>query len=312
MRRGSLRQAPRPGRATLDSPRPSRAGIHCPWTLDAAVVWADESDPMDVSVVIPTLGRPQMLAAALDSVLSQEGPSIEVHVIDDGPDAVGEAVVAKLGDSRVSYRKMDVPTGGNPSRVRNVGWQASRGRFLHFLDDDDLVVPGAYQRMVALFDAHPRRGVAFGQVIPFGDDASALQREQRVFTTAARRGRILGRLGWRFLCVAHQLFASPTVLVNSACMVRREVVPRVGGYDEEIRVMEDIDFYARAIRASGFVFFDAPFVKYRTGAPSLMNDHRGKSVAPSYQRMYSKYAAEHGRVELRAAQIVAKAVLTHL
>jgi glycosyltransferase involved in cell wall biosynthesis len=267
---------------------------------------------MDVSVVIPTLGRPRMLAAALESVLSQEGPSIEVHVIDDNPDGAGEAVVAQVGDSRVSYRKMDVPTGGNPSRVRNVGWRASRGRLLHFLDDDDLVVPGAYRRMVALFDAHPSRGVVFGQVVPFGDDEEALRREQRVFSTAARRGRILGRLGSRFLCVAHQLFASPTMLVNSACMVRREVVPRVDGYDEEIRVMEDIDFYARAIRASGFAFFDAPFVKYRTGAPSLMNDYRGKSVAPSYQRMYAKYAAEHGRLELRAAQIIAKTVLTHL
>lgn len=253
-----------------------------------------------------------MLAEALGSVLSQEGPSIEVQVVDDGRDDAAGEVVARLGDSRVRYRKMDVPTGGNPSRVRNVGWQTATGRLLHFLDDDDRVVPGAYRQMVALLDAHPRRGVAFGQVVPFGDDAQAVRREEQVFSTAARRGRILGRVGSRFLCVAHQLFAGPTMLVNSACMVRREVVPQVGGYDEEIRVMEDIDFYARAIRASGFVFFDGPFVKYRTGAPSLMNAYRGKSVAPSYQRMYAKYAAEHGRLELRAAQIVAKAVLTHL
>jgi GT2 family glycosyltransferase len=267
---------------------------------------------MDISVVIPTFGRPRMLAAALESVLSQEGPSIEVQVVDDGRDGAGEDVVAQLGDPRVRYRKMDVPTGGNPSRVRNVGWQTAGGRLVHFLDDDDLVVPGAYQQMVALFDAHPHRGVAFGRVVPFGDDVQAVRREERVFSTAARRGRILGRIGSRFLCVAHQLFAAPTMMVNSTCMVRREVVSRLGGYDEELRVMEDVDFYARAIRASGFVFFDGPFVKYRTGGPSLMNDHRGKSVAPSYRRMYAKYAAEHGRLELRVAQIVAKAVLTHL
>jgi glycosyltransferase involved in cell wall biosynthesis len=267
---------------------------------------------LDISVIIPTCARPLTLAAALESVVSQEGPSLEVLVIDDGPEGAGEDVVARIGDPRVSYRRMDVPTGGNPSRVRNVGWQKAQGRFLHFLDDDDLVFPGAYRRMVALFDAHPRRGVAFGRVMPFGDDAEAVAREERIFSTAARRGRILGWVGSRFLCVAHQMFGGPTMLVNSACMVRREVVPQVGGYDEEIRVMEDIEFYARAIRASGFVFFDGPFVRYRTGAPSLMNDYMGKSVAPSYQRMYAKYVAKHGWLELRAAQILAKAVLTHL
>lgn len=266
---------------------------------------------MDLSVVVPTYRRPEPLAEAIRSALAQP-VSLEMHVIDDGPGGEGEPVVASIGDPRVHYVRMDVPTGGNPSRVRNVGLGLARAPIVHFLDDDDRVLPGAYRVALDAFAAHPERGVVFGRVEPFGDDPVAVKRERAVFATSARRARILGRIGSRFLCAAHQLFANPTLLVNSACLVRRHVAERVGGYDEGIQVMEDVDFYTRAIRAAGFVFVDAPVIGYRTGHTSLMRAYDDRSVAPSFDRMYAAYKRRHGWLELRAAQLVAKAVLTHL
>jgi glycosyltransferase involved in cell wall biosynthesis len=262
--------------------------------------------------VIPTCRRPIELAEAIESVLLQEGPTLEILVVDDGPEREGEAVVRQFADGRVRYLAMAVPTRGNPSRVRNVGWPVTTGRVVHFLDDDDRVDPGAYRQVMAAFDASPQTAVVVGRVTPFGDDVDVVAQERRVFATAARRARLLSRVGSRFLCAAHQLFASPTLLINSACVVRREVIARIDGYDEDMRVMEDIDFYTRAIREGGFVFLDRQFVGYRTGAPSIMSGPAGKSVKPSFDRMYEKYAAAHGTVELRVAQIVAKALLTHL
>lgn len=242
--------------------------------------------------------------------------------MDDSAAREGEGVVRAIGDARASYHAMPVPTGGNPSRVRNAGFGLTRGRVVHFLDDDDRVAPGAYARMLSAFGAAGDAagqgrspGVVFGRIVPFGDDSAALAHEEQVFATAARRGRLLARAPSpvsRFLCAAHQLFADTTMLVNSACMVRRDLFERIGGYDEEIRVMEDVDFYGRAMRAGGAAFVDAPVIEYRTGLPSLMNAQRGKSVDHVYKRMYAKYAAAHGRLELRAAQIVAKAVLNRL
>jgi GT2 family glycosyltransferase len=268
--------------------------------------------PVDISVVIPTFQRPRLLAEALESVLSQGGATIDVLVVDDGPGREGEPVVSGLRDPRVRYVPMDTPTGGNPSRVRNAGWRLTEGRLLHFLDDDDRVEPDAYREVLAAFEAAPTRGVVIGRVRPFGDDPGVVAQERKVFATAARRARILSRIGSRFLSAAHQLFAMPTILINSACMVRREVVARVDGYDEEIVIMEDIDFYARAIRDAGFTFLDRPFIGYRKGAPSIMHDNGDKSVAPSFDRMYEKYSAAHGSIELRLAHVLAKAVLTHL
>jgi GT2 family glycosyltransferase len=265
-----------------------------------------------LSVVIPTHRRPALLQEALASVLSQPGAELEVVVMDDSAGREGERVVLALGDPRVAYHAMPEPTGGNPSRVRNTAFARTRGRILHFLDDDDRVSPGAYGRMLRAFETARRPGVVFGRVLPFGEDPEALAHERRVFTIAARHGRLLAATGSRFLCAAHQLFASMTMLVNSACMVRREVFERVGGYDEELRVMEDVDFYTRAIRAGGVAFVDAPAIEYRTGLPSLMNAHKGKSLGHVFRRMHAKYAAEHGQFELRAAQVLTKLVLDRL
>jgi glycosyltransferase involved in cell wall biosynthesis len=263
----------------------------------------------DVSVVIPTFRRPVPLAEAIRSALTQD-VDVEVLVLDDSPEGSARDGVAAIGDDRIVYRNRAVPSGGNPAVVRNDGWPGARGRYVHFLDDDDRVAPGAYRDVLAAFERAPDRGVVFGRIEPFGDDAGAVARERRVFRHAARKARLLGQLDWRLGAVANQLYASPTLLVNSACLIRREHVAALGGYDPAIQVVEDVEFYMRAIRAFGFVYLDRVIIEYRTGAPSLMNAaDAGPRVNASYQRMYEKYRAAHGAAELLALKVVGKGLL---
>lgn len=266
---------------------------------------------MDLSVVIPTFRRPRPLAEAIESALRQEGVTLEIFVVDDSPEGAAREVVQGIGDPRVSYRCRAVPTGGNPGRVRNDAWPDARGRIVHFLDDDDRVVPGAYREVLAAFDRHPASGVVYGVVEPFGEDPAALAHERRVFGRAARRARLYHRLHAPLLVVANQLFGGSTLHVNSACFIRREHLAALGGYDEQVRVVEDLDLYVRAIRAYGCVFLDRTLVEYRTGTPSLMHNAVDQTplVATSYRHMYGKYRAAYGAVELLALKVVAKAVL---
>src|SRR5262249_9697815 len=99
--------------------------------------------PPDISVVIPTFRRPRELVDAVHSALAQTGFSIEVLVVDDSPEGSAREAIAALDDPRVSYLKRSVPSGGSPALVRNDGWPRTSGRFVHFLDDDDRVAPGA-------------------------------------------------------------------------------------------------------------------------------------------------------------------------
>lgn len=114
---------------------------------------------VDFSVVIPTFRRPEPLTAALQSVLSQAGVTVEVFIVDDSPEGSALGAVTALSDARVIYLRNPQPTGGVPGVVRNLAWPWARGHYVHFLDDDDLVPEGHYAAAKAAFEAHPNIGV---------------------------------------------------------------------------------------------------------------------------------------------------------
>src|SRR5262249_47606081 len=146
------------------------------------------------------------------------------------------------------------------------------------------------------------QGVAFGYVVPFGDDEAVLARQRAYFERArasAKRGMT------RFSMVANLLFRD-TLLINSVCIVRRECFEKVGGYDPNVLRCEDVDFYLRAIRACGFAYVDRPVLEYRTGASSLMHDLADNSkVAASYRVIHAKYRAKHGAAKFWALKALA-------
>jgi glycosyltransferase involved in cell wall biosynthesis len=261
----------------------------------------------DVSVVIPTFRRPKELTQALQSVLLQAGVGVEAIVVDDSPEGSAQATVTALNDPRITYLRTEVPTGGRPGQVRNQGWPKAKGRFIHFLDDDDLVPEGHYAKALEEFEAHPRHGVLFGLVDPFADDGRDLSHERGFFDSSAQRARVGQRLGRRVLA-ARQLL-EPTLLVCSAGLVRAEVPRRIGGFDPFIRMVEDVDFYARAFREFGAFFVDRVVLKYRIG-PSLMHSRTNDDeIIKSYKRMHAKYAATYGEAELFALKAMVRGVL---
>ncbi len=105
----------------------------------------------EVSVVIPCYRQAEFLPHALDSVLSQKGPRLQVIVVDDGsPDDV--AGVCRRYGAAVRYVRQD---NSGVSAARNAGIELAEGEFLHFLDADDAIRPGMYAAMVRALRTHP-------------------------------------------------------------------------------------------------------------------------------------------------------------
>ena len=104
-------------------------------------------DPV-VSVVIPCYAQARFLAGCIASVQAQTYPHWEAIIVNDGsPDdtkSVAEDLVAR--DSRVRY--IERPHSGQPS-ARNAGLRAARGRWIQFLDADDLLEPMKFELQVA-------------------------------------------------------------------------------------------------------------------------------------------------------------------
>ncbi|TCL07336.1 glycosyltransferase family 2 protein [Sodalis ligni] len=105
-----------------------------------------------VSVIIPTYGRPEKLARAIESLLVQTYKNIEIIIVDDNPpDSANRLETEKkiaefLHIESVRYLKRAVNGGG--SLARNTGIDAAKGMFVTFLDDDDIYLPQKVERQV--------------------------------------------------------------------------------------------------------------------------------------------------------------------
>jgi len=261
---------------------------------------------LDVSVVIPTFRREKLVVEAISSALTQRGVSLEVIVVDDSGEASARDAVSAIGDPRVRYVARLKP-GGCPAYPRNEGAALARGRYLHFLDDDDLLEHGALTALVCALDVRPNAGMAFGTITPFGENADELRLHQQYYGEATRIARSIRS---NRELVAKLVFQG-TILVNSACMVRRNVFLASGGYDSTMPIAEDVDLWGRVARLSGgHVFVDQPIMRYRTGSPSIMHGtNMREKLMSSYRRIHDKYRATNGTFDFLMMKVWARTLL---
>lgn len=260
-----------------------------------------------VSVIIPTFRREDSLGDSIASVLDEDIEDLEVIVIDDSPERSAKVMVSEIDDDRVRYEPMPIPSGGRPALVRNYGIRLASGDVVYFLDDDDEIEHGGLSALASSLQASPSIGVAFGTVTCTGPNEEIRENYQAWFDWAARTA---GRVAWSSWLTAGVIMFRGTVIINSCCAIRRSLALELGGYDPNLQVYEDVEFFTRGIRRSGHVFVDRPVLRYRTGMPSIINDLAGDTspISLSYARMHEKYIERNGKVDYRLLQVVSKAL----
>jgi glycosyltransferase involved in cell wall biosynthesis len=265
----------------------------------------------EFSIVIPTFRRPLQLKEALGSVLSQGEIGLEILVVDDSPEGSAREIVEGFHDLRIRYIKNPNPSGGIPSIVRNMGLKKCSGKFVHFLDDDDLVPKGYYHDVRREFGDGARAGMIFGHIEPFGDcPPEQLADEKAFFKNAHRRAQMCSRLGVVWPFVGQMLFGQ-VLLVCSSAILRRECVQALGGFDPNIVLHEDRDLFIRVIRRYGARFLNGISLHYRIGYPSLMHAATPSAEQLALERKGSrlvkeKYMNTHGRLEYLALKAATK------
>lgn len=140
-----------------------------------------------VSVVIPTCNRAAILPATIDSVLGQTHPNLELIVVDDGSTDATEDVAARYR-GRLRYVKQ---ANQGVEAARREGLRVSSGRYVNFLDDDDLMAPAKIARQVALLGAHPEMGAVHCRYHFIDRDGSWMETTGRM-----PEGNVLKQLVW--------------------------------------------------------------------------------------------------------------------
>jgi glycosyltransferase involved in cell wall biosynthesis len=209
-----------------------------------------------VSVIIPTLNRRALVCEAVASVLAQRDASAEVIVVDDGSTDDTQGALRVFGGRIRCVRQA---TRG-VSAARNRGVRLATGRWLAFLDSDDLWVPEKLARQLAYHARNP-----------------ALR--------ASQTGEIWVRNGVRVNpCRHHQkpdgdIFApslARCVVSPSAVMLHRDLFAALGGFDEGLVACEDYDLWLRLSLCEPVGLLDEPLVIKRGGhADQLSRRHWG-------------------------------------
>lgn len=115
------------------------------------------NDPLDLSIIITTYNRRQLLQEVVESVLGKLTCTYEIIIIDDGSTDDTRAYLAALG----APCRVVLAEHGGVQAARNLGTGLAQGRYLKFTDDDDVLDPEAVSSQVAYMEQHPEIGVGY-------------------------------------------------------------------------------------------------------------------------------------------------------
>lgn len=230
---------------------------------------------VNVSVIIPTYNRRDLVCRAIRTVLAQTRAVAEILVVDDGSTDDTAGALAEAFGARVRCIRQ---ANAGVSAARNHGMRLARGRYFAFLDSDDEWLPEKTALQVEWLEARPRFGMVLCDVVRMDAD-------HREFEHFDRRS-ILPYDGH----ILKWVLLNPT-LVPASAMLRREVYDSVGGFDETLATAEDLDFHIRVAARWPIGVVTEPLVR-------AMRGHDGLS---SLARTYDDYV----RVIERAAAAAA-------
>lgn len=180
-----------------------------------------------VSVIIPTYNRSHLVKEAIESVLKQIYADFEIVVVDDGSTDDTAEAIKKIKDSRIRYFYKN---NGGIASARNLGIKNSKGKYIAFLDSDDLYTETYLEIMTGRLEENTDFGMAYSMfinILPNGTQENGFKEDRFLSGTLVRN-----------------YFQKMPCILPSATVLRQETLNGLF-FDENIKLGEDIDFFLR-------------------------------------------------------------------
>lgn len=223
---------------------------------------------IEVSVIVTTYNRKELLRETLDSILSQTYKDFELIVVDNYSDYDFMEFISLYNDSRI--RAFKNRNEGIIAVNRNFGLRKANGKFIAFCDDDDLWFPEKLEKQLPFFENENVVGVG-SNVQYFGANVTLKHNAVKKDTTLKFK----------------QLFYASAPL--SSLVIRRANIL----FDESslIRNVEDADFQLQLTHNNDkeIVVLKEPLVNYRVHA---LNESRSKIIKHNFFNVLAKYKSD--------------------
>ena len=219
-----------------------------------------------ISVILPCFNGERFVGDAIASVLAQ-GVAAEVIVVDDGSTDRSAAIVRGFEGVRL----VSGPRKG-AAAARNAGLASASGSRILFMDCDDLIVPGHLQALSAALAGAPADAIAFSPWVRFHGDPRDAKFPERPTE------RDLPGVEW----VLQDWAQAQPMTQCGMFLLPRSLLARCGGWNEQLSLIDDFEFFARLIPACGGMRF-APQagLYYRSGVAGSLSGAKSRQAVES-------------------------------
>ncbi len=209
-----------------------------------------------VSVIIPTYNHANYVAESIESVLSQTYKDYELIIVNDGsPDDTEEVLQPYIHRGQIRYICQE---NQGQASARNRGLSECQGKYVAFLDDDDLWPMDKLQWQVEYLEANSQCNVVGGAVVMLDNNSP--------------RGDVCNESGHSMLTYAQLFYGNP---FNSPgqVLIRKSALEGIGGFDTSIWGADDFDVFLRLAELSPIASFLKTALYYRLHSSNASRNH---------------------------------------
>ena len=194
----------------------------------------DQADNL-LSVIMPCYNHAAYVAEAIESVCDQTWSNWQLWIVDDGSTDSSPEIIQKFAaqDERIHYIRQD---NAGPAAARNTGIKRSSGKWLAFIDSDDVFYPTALADFAEFISENPEAKFVYGYRHRLGANGKITKLAGEFQENVTGAVELFGRMYLSHLCVCY----------------RRDLWEKVNGYDERMRIVEDYDLYLRMCDLTSF------------------------------------------------------------
>lgn len=246
-----------------------------------------------ISVIIPTYNCAKWICDAIDSVIRQTYKNIEIIVVDDGSTDNTANLLTKKYGTRIVYIYQE---NSGPSKARNTGLSCANGKYVQFLDADDILLPNKILLHVQCLESELEYSAVYSdfEYITEKDDLTVVVSSPTYFKQAYATGDIFGRL------------LNGNFIVCHALLLKLEDIKSVGMFNENLNACEDFDLWLRmSAQGHKFFFLDKVLVQYRNTPNSLSSNNAKLIIGSIYavKNVRKYFKAQMSLTKVNAAKI---------
>jgi glycosyltransferase involved in cell wall biosynthesis len=231
------------------------------------------NDGQKVSVIIPNYNYGRFLSGAIESVMAQTYSNIEIIVVNNGSTDDSLRILSKYSDEITVVNQANLGQSG----ARNSGLLKSKGEYIAFLDADDYWNPNKIEKQIRIL--RPETQLVYCGITKISDNKD----ESSVLVAPQFRGDcrkyFMEKPG-----VSIVLSGESTVLFS------RNLLEKVGVFDENLNQCAGWDFFRRCADFTEFDFVDEPLSYYRVHSANMSKsiDSGISDIRKAYKKIFDE------------------------